>query len=396
MKRKGFTLIELLVVVAIIGILIAMLLPAISRAREAARSASCKNNLRQFGIGMQVFAENDPAGRYCTGAYDFRRDGCPDTWGWVADLVNMGAARPGEMLCPSSPMHGLEKLNDLLGGTTTSPKDDGYPERMWQGACGDGSAVTIAANDGNAVMVDFIDKGYNTNYAASYYLVRGGIKFEPVTTPLTSLAGGGFKGVGGSTGPLKTRVVETSKYPSSNVPILGDAGPGDPNEAVLVADIMYTGSTTPFIAAGDRLAESFNDGPAQYDATGGAIALLEGGTDMSAQIECELEDTCASNPAAGDGTAGYFLQDTRDWYALHGSGNKLTCNILMADGSVHVFTDLNNDRYLNPGFPVTPALTGAAAAGVGYRDATVELHPARITSAIFLNTDALKYANFEK
>ena len=65
-------------------------------------------------------------------------------------------------------------------------------------------------------------------------------------------------------------------------------------------------------------------------------------------------------------------------------------------GSVHVFTDLNNDRYLNPGFPIDPALTGTDAAGVGYRDATVELHPARITSAVFLNTDALKYANFEK
>ena len=165
-KRRGFTLIELLVVVAIIAILMAILMPALSRAREQGKRAVCLSNLKQLVLGWMMYADNNNqnifrgsssqewAGTGYSGSVQQLRNGL--LWPYVK---NEGAYR-----CPTG-MRGevvTYAFYDAMNGATAPLNEEGRTKKGIRIF----NRMDIKRPAGRAV---FIDEGYATGWSYTVY-----------------------------------------------------------------------------------------------------------------------------------------------------------------------------------------------------------------------------------
>lgn len=279
-SSRGFTLVELLVVIAIIGVLVALLLPAVQAARESARRTKCVNHLKQYGLAMQNHHDTYLKLPYAGSTVPVRRSWVSQLWpffeqGALRDKydTNVGFFQPPNTVAGT--MNGLLCTKIPL---YYCPSD--RPNAMWQG-----------------------DTYWRTR---SNYVVSWGPVTQPATTnPPPSWGVFGYKDFKSVDQPMETRFGEITDGLSNTL---------------LMAEVIYNKIDT----SKDQRGDVNNDQGANRFMT---INTPNRGTDAMDGPWCE---NLPDHPCTGSSANGHYTARSR-----HPTG----VNVVMCDGAVRFVTN---------------------------------------------------------
>lgn len=215
-RRRGFTLVELLVVIAIIGVLVALLLPAVQAAREAARRMSCSNNLKQFGLALQNF--HDTNGAFPPGMTD------DDTknFGWGTYILPYMEQGNLYNLISTQVSAGNPKLITRAG--THANTDGNGRLHIDDGAHGNNIKTILP---GYLCPSSALQKKDNNGFGASHYVGNAG-----TTTQMASFAWGCASGT--VRGPQETGMLLFDNSNTETVTVsMGDCRDGTSNTFIV-------------------------------------------------------------------------------------------------------------------------------------------------------------------